>query len=302
MRKYSIGVIGLGKMGQGIALNLLRKNPALLVFDQSAEATEQLVANGASNAISPGQLATQCEVVVLSLPSADAVSNVLFGVNSVNSAATQKKGLLILDTSTLLQKEAETIAAKAASYGIDYCDCPVSGLPKRANDGTLSAMVGASDNNFTQAKAILQQFCTSVLHCGVVGTGQAMKSVNNIIYNINIAALCEVLPVAIAHGLSPALLSNIVCSGSSRSFAAEHFIPKILDGNFEGDYSLSNAHKDIENFQHVAQSANTDTPLADAMIAYYEAAISAGHGHCSKSAMIMLKELELGVRMRQTDD
>ena len=191
-------------------------------------------------------------------------------------------------------------ADRAAKAGLTYCDCPVSGLPQRAEDGTLAAMFGGAKENFERLKPLLLTFSKTVLYCGGVGSGQAMKAVSNIIYNINIAALCEVLPLAVAAGLDPQQLAQLVTSGSSSSFASGHFVPRMLARDFSAYFPLQKATKDIVNIQQMQAETDAIVPLATAMIASYNAALSASHGAEPKTAMLKPYEAALNIQYKST--
>ncbi len=171
-------------------------------------------------------------------------------------------------------------------------------MPFRAKDGTLTIMFGGSDDAFADVKPYLDQIGTSIIHCGPLGCGQAMKALNNIIYNVNIAALAEVLPLTVAVGLDPEQVAEIVMSGSSRSFASEYFVPRMLEGRFDTDFTLNAAYKDIVNVERMAAETGAKLPVVDAMTGSYKAAIAAGYGDEPKSSMLKVYEEALGVAFR----
>jgi 3-hydroxyisobutyrate dehydrogenase-like beta-hydroxyacid dehydrogenase len=179
--------------------------------------------------------------------------------------------------------------------GLSYSDCPVSGKPFRAEDGTLTMMFGGTPTAFAEATPYLDVMGEFVVHCGDLGSGQLMKAINNIIYDVNIAALCEVMPLAVKAGLAPDTLANVLTSGSARSFASEYFIPRILRQEFDGDFSLQAAFKDIVNVQEVATELQASLPVVEAMVDTYQAAIDSGFGDQAKSAMIKTYEARLGL-------
>ncbi len=115
-----------------------------------------------------------------------------------------------------------------------------------------------------------------IVHCGDVGSGQLMKAVNNIIYDINIVALCEILPLAVSGGLSVDALHQVVTTASARSFAGDHFVPRMLDRHFTDDFAMKNAYKDILNVQKLAVEKKAMTPLMNAMTSSYQNAIAQG--------------------------
>ncbi|MEK9616711.1 MAG: NAD-binding protein, partial [Deltaproteobacteria bacterium] len=183
--------------------------------------------------------------------------------------------------------------------GIQYADCPVSGLPARAREGKLTLMFGGSQTLFGQVSPLLELLGKNIVYCGEVGSGQLMKAVNNIIYNINIVALCEILPLGVAAGISIDALEQVVTSASSRSFAGDHFIPRMMAREFEGDFPLAGAYKDILNMQKVATEKQALTPLMNAMISSYQNALADGLGDEPKSAIIKIYEKVLGIEFKR---
>ncbi|MBO6521869.1 MAG: NAD(P)-dependent oxidoreductase [Rhodospirillales bacterium] len=292
----NVGFIGLGRMGAGMANNILSKTGSLRVFDAHEGAMRPLVEAGATACVSPAEMAQNCELIFMCLPYAPEVRSAIFGDGGIAEA--KPTGLTIVDTTTLDRTDALAIASETTELGVDYWDCPISGMPFRAKDGTLTVMFGGSDAAFEMAKPYLEQVGTSIIHCGPIGTGQAMKALNNIIYNVNIAALAEVLPLTVAVGLDPEQVAQIVMSGSSRSFASEYFVPRMLEAKFDTDFTLSAAYKDIVNVERMAEETGAALPVVDAMIGSYKAAIEAGYGDEPKSAMLKVYEEALGVAFR----
>ncbi len=288
-----VGFIGLGRMGAGMARHLLKKTGELYVFDVSTDAVRALVAEGAKDCKSPAELAERCDVILLCLPFAPEVRQVMFGAQGIGETA--KDRLTVIDTSTLNRNDALAIAEEADGLGIAYWDCPISGMPFRADAGTLTVMFGGTDEAFAEAKPYLESFGETVIHCGALGSGQAMKAFNNIIYNVNIAALCEVLPLTVAMGLKPEEVARTVTTASSRSFASDYFVPRMLERRFDSDFALQAAYKDIVNVKAMAAEAGAELPVVSAMIATYEAAIAAGFGAEPKSAMLKVYEEALGL-------
>jgi len=297
MQSKTTGFVGLGNMGAGMARNLLGKVDSLYVYDLEAQAAQALVSAGALPSDSIMSIVSSCDVVFLCLPDAEQVRSSLLKSGVLTSAKTRPG--LIIDTTTMGRDDAIAIGREVSDLGVGYCDCPVSGLPKRAHDGTLKLMFGGERSWFDQNTPLLSAFGEAI-YCGDLGMGQAMKAINNIIYNINIAALCEVLPLAMSVGLKPELLEEIVLSGSSRSFASEHFVPRMLDGHFSDDFSMQAAYKDISNIKNMAAESGASIPVVKAMIATYDAAIACGYGSEPKSAMLKVYEEALGIRFRRS--
>ncbi len=121
-----------------------------------------------------------------------------------------------------------------------------------------------------------------------------MKAFNNIVYNVKIAAICEVMPLAVKAGLEVGKIAEVLTTASSRSFASEYFVPRILERKFDSDFSMQAAYKDIVNIQEVAARFQASMPVVDAMVSTYRAAMEMGFSDEPKSAMVKVYEKYLG--------
>ncbi|MDX1432272.1 MAG: NAD(P)-dependent oxidoreductase [Gammaproteobacteria bacterium] len=296
MARERIGFIGLGRMGSGMAANLVNADIDLHVYDVDAGAMQRLVDKGATPCEDAADVAARVDLLFLCLPYTTEVDAALDGERGVLAAA--RDGLAIVDTTTQNYFATVALGERCEKAGVGYSDCPISGMPHRAADGTLTMMFGGSDAAFARAKPLLERMGRYIVHCGAVGSGQMMKAINNIIYNVNIAAICEVMPLAVKAGLDVEQVAEVVTSGSARSFASEYFVPRILDGRFDGDFSMGAAYKDIVNVQEIAARLGAATPVVNAMVATYQHAIAMGCGDEPKSAMIKVYERVLGLEVR----
>jgi 3-hydroxyisobutyrate dehydrogenase-like beta-hydroxyacid dehydrogenase len=292
MNENSVGFIGLGRMGFGMASNLAKAGVSLTAFDVRPEPMEAIIEHGVSAAADPADLASRAQILFLCLPSETEVDDVLFGKQGV--VANARSDLVIVDTTTMNYRAAVQLGEKSEKAGLTYSDCPVSGMPFRAENGTLTMMFGGSSEVFTDLRPYLDVTGEFIVHCGEVGMGQLMKAVNNIIYNVNIAAICEVMPLAVKAGLEAGKLAEVLTTASSRSFASEYFVPRILERKFDSDFSMEAAYKDIVNIQEIADRYQASIPIVDAMVSIYQAAIDMGFGEQPKSAMVKVYEKRLG--------
>ncbi|MBU2533882.1 MAG: NAD(P)-dependent oxidoreductase, partial [Alphaproteobacteria bacterium] len=174
MATKTIGFIGLGRMGAGMALNLLKAEPSLHVYDVSKKAMDPLIDAGATACASPAEMAGKCDVVLLCLPFAPQVRDVIIRPDGIRTGA--RDGLTIIDTTTLDRTDALAFGRELDEAGIAYWDCPVSGAPFRADNGTLTVMFGGTPEAFAQASPYLETFGQDVVHAGPLGSGQAMKA------------------------------------------------------------------------------------------------------------------------------
>jgi 3-hydroxyisobutyrate dehydrogenase-like beta-hydroxyacid dehydrogenase len=258
---------------------------------------QRLTEAGAVACASPADLAAKCDVIFLCLPFAPEVREAIFGADGIKGAA--REGLTIVDMTTLDRSDAIAFGGELAGADIEYWDCPVSGAPHRAENGTLTVMFGGTKEAFAAAKPYLDTFGEDVVHTGPLGCGQAMKAINNIVYNVNIAAICEALPLAMAVGLDPEVTAQVVTTASSRSFASEYFVPRMMERKFDFDFPMKSAYKDIVNVQKMAVETQAQMPVVNAMIATYQAAMADGYGVLPKSAMLKVYEKALGVEFKK---
>ncbi len=297
MSEHTVGFIGLGRMGLAMARNLAKGGVPLVVYDVRPEPSDALADHGATSAASPAEVARQVDVLFVCVPSEKEADAALFGEGGVAEGAAQ--GLAIVDTTTMNHGSALRLCERATSVGLIYSDCPISGKPFRAEDGTLTMMFGGTPEQFAAARPYLDIMGEFVVHCGTVGMGQLMKAVNNIIYDVNIAALCEVMPLAVKAGLDPGTLEQVLTTASARSFASEYFVPRILDREFAGDFSLEAAYKDIVNVQEMAARLEASLPVVEAMVSTYRAAIDQGFGDQPKNAMVKVYEGRMDQEVRR---
>ena len=295
----TVGYIGLGRMGGGMALNLAKSVSPVYVFDPISEAMKPLLDAGAIACDSAADIAKKCDLIFMCLPFAPEVRAVMFGPDGIHNA--RRNELTIVDSTTLDRTDAIAICKEAAEVGITYWDCPISGMPFRAHDGTLTMMFGGSAEGFAFAKPYLDDMGEHIIHAGPVGCGQAMKALNNIVYNINIAAISEVIPLALAVGLDADLVAELMMTGSSKSFASEYFVPRMMDRAFHTDFAMEDAYKDIINVQRMRDETGALIPVVDAMVKSYQSTMDAGFGREPKSAMIKVYEEKLGVKFTRPD-
>jgi len=288
------GFVGLGQMGAPMARNLLKAEPLTVVSRRPQQAAD-FAALGARVVADAGGLAG-CDLVFLCLPDGKVVEDVLFGVPSL--ARVLPPGAAIVDTSTIEYQRTLTIAERLKADGLTYIDAPVSGMQARAEAGTLTMMCGGEAAAIERVRPACARMASTILHMGAVGSGQLAKLINQLLFDINAAALAEILPVAVKLGLDPEKTATIVNSGTGRSYASEFFVPNILRGEFSKGYPLAAAYKDLVSGAELSAVNAIPMPLLAAATAIYQAALLAGHGEKDKGGMICHIEDRLGVAFR----
>ena len=286
------GFIGLGKMGAAMARNLLKNGVSLTVADRDPQTVSAFVADGVPAATTL-EGASDIDLLFLCLPDEKVVGNVLFGEDGIADAL--KPGCIVVDTSTIDYAAAIDFTAQLDDRGVIMLDCPVSGMESRAIDGTLTIMCGGDETAFETALPFLQHMGNRIIHMGGPGKGQLTKLVNQLLYNINMAGVAEVLPMAVSLGLDAEKIAAVINSGTGRSHASETFIPRILERRFDGTYPMKSAYKDMVSAATIAASEAIPMPVLGAATATYQTALRQGHGDKGKGAMVLVFEDLIGV-------
>jgi 3-hydroxyisobutyrate dehydrogenase-like beta-hydroxyacid dehydrogenase len=293
-----IGFAGLGQMGRPIALNLLKSGAALTVTARTPKSFAEFEIKGVRAGTDPTVMADS-DVIFLCLPDGEAVEDLVAGERALS--ATLREGQIVVDLSTITYKSTMVIAEKLKERGVQFIDAPVSGMQARAIEGTLTVMCGGERTAFDKVKPLLAYIGNKILYIGPSGSGQLMKLVNQLLFDINAAALAEILPMSTKMGLDPELVGEVVNSGTGRSYASEFFIPRTLKGRFQDGYLMNQAYKDLISGAELAVNLCIPVPLLAAATAIYQMALLNGYGELDKGGMIRVFEELLGVRYRASE-
>ncbi|OED44603.1 2-hydroxy-3-oxopropionate reductase [Chromatiales bacterium (ex Bugula neritina AB1)] len=278
----ALGFIGLGVMGEPMCRNLVSRSSAIAscvsAYDLNPQPMERLHQAGATTVQSIEQLASEADILFLSLPGGDEVESVLTAPDGVFANA--KQGLIIVDLSTSEVGLTRQLAGLAEEQGIRYADAPVARTREAAISGTLAIMVGADKNLFDTIEPYLSCMASDILHCGDNGAGQMVKILNNMVLFQTVLGLSEALTMARRAGLDGSVLFDALGKGSAASFAlSNHGIKALLPGNFpEQAFSTRYAKKDLAYALKLAESTQTQTPGAETVMEQFDRAIAAGDG------------------------
>ncbi|PAX07881.1 3-hydroxyisobutyrate dehydrogenase [Sphingomonas lenta] len=285
-----VAFIGLGNMGGGMAANLAKKGHDVRAFDLSADALTRAEAAGCLPAES-GQAAVEgAEAVITMLPAGshvEAVYDDLVG----RVAATA----ILIDCSTIDVDTVKRVAERARERGLQAVDAPVSGGIAAANAGTLTFMVGGSDEAFERAESYLADMGKAVIHAGGNGAGQAAKICNNMLLGAEMVATCEAFLLAQKLGLDPQRFYDIasVSSGQSWSMTSYCPVPGVgpetpADRGYQGGFAAALMLKDLRLAMEAAKSAGADTPMGARAAELYERYVEAGEGGSDFSGIIRM--------------
>jgi 3-hydroxyisobutyrate dehydrogenase-like beta-hydroxyacid dehydrogenase len=275
----TLGFVGLGVMGGPMCCNVVRKHAARVhAFDITPAAVEEVRKVGGLAAASVADVARSADIVFLSLPGGNQVREVCLGEGGLASVG--KPGMVIVDLSTTSVAEARLIGEKLAEKGILFADAPVARTRQAARDGTLSIMVGASDELFARIEPLLSYMGSDVTLCGGVGCGQVVKLINNTLVFEHVAALAEMMVVAERAGVSRETLAGAVSKGSGDSFVLRnHGMKAMVPGVFpEKAFPSSYVLKDLGYAMELAESVGIEPRLPRSIEKYYRDAIAQGIG------------------------
>ncbi|WP_342515104.1 2-hydroxy-3-oxopropionate reductase [Sporosarcina sp. FSL K6-1522] len=264
-----VGFIGLGIMGKPMALNLVAKGYEVMVNDLNKEAVQTLVGVGAKAADSAKSIAENSDVVITMLPASHHVQQVVLGENGVLSGA--KKGTVIIDMSSISPVVSKEIAEIAEKQGVEMLDAPVSGGEPKAKDATLAIMVGGKEEVFEQVKDVLAAMGSEITLVGGNGSGTTAKLANQVIVNLNIAAMSEALVLAAKSGIDVEKMYQAIRGGLAGSAVLDAKVPLILDRNFVAGGRIDINLKDITNVMETAHSVGVPMPLSSHLLEIFHA-------------------------------
>ena len=248
-----LGLIGIGNIGFAAASRLLSLGHTLAVYDTNRSAVERAIQLGATAAASPSDLARDCQIVLLSLPSPDVVAAVASEVVAHGQA-----GLVIVDLSTNDPQTARRIHEAARARSIAYVDAPVSGGPSRARTGELTIMAGGEEDAVDRVRPVLEALAKQVEYAGASGSGATAKLLNNFVAIWGMIGVSQAFLAASSLGVSQQRLYEIMAKSSGRSYSLDRNFPKIRDQNFAPDFSLDLAEKDMRLAVQLMNDAGFD--------------------------------------------
>jgi 3-hydroxyisobutyrate dehydrogenase len=279
------GVIGLGAMGVPMARKLHKAGYLQCVWNRTTERAAQLATElKVSVAQDPAMLASQCELILLSV-SAD--SDVLEVVRSLLPGLAP--GTVVVDTSTVSRETARQVAELLQPAGVAFLDAPVSGGTEGARQGTLAIMVGGEAAVVEQVTAVLNSIAGSITHMGPVGSGQATKAVNQVMAAGINQAVTEALAFAKALQLPLDKVIAVTGSGAAGNWFLDHRGPTMSIGKYDPGFRVALHHKDLAICKQMAEQFDTAMPVVEMTLIHYRRLMDAGYGDEDISALFREK-------------
>src|SRR6476661_6540782 len=286
-KSMSVGVIGLGSMGMGVARTLLQKGFKVHAFDVRREALRAFTRAGGIAAASPAEVGANAGVVIVLVVNAEQTDAALFAQNG--AAPRMARGSVVIASATVAPAYAEELGQRLAQQGLHVIDAPVSGGAARAATGQLSIMGSGSAAAFRQARTVLDAIAAKVYRLGEApGMGSKVKMVNQLLAGVHIAASCEAMALGIRAGVDPNVLYEVISNSAGSSWMFQNRVPHILAGDYTPLSAVNIFIKDLGIVLDYAKKSVFPLPLSATAHQMFMQASAAGHGGEDDSAVIKL--------------
>jgi 3-hydroxyisobutyrate dehydrogenase-like beta-hydroxyacid dehydrogenase len=292
-----VGFIGLGAMGGPMALNLAKAGFELVVHDIDPAKTRHLSAKGAAVVASPEAVAREVERSICMVETTEQAQSVILGERGL--AAGAKPGHTVLCMSTIDPHVARQIADRLTAKGIAMLDAPVSGGTVRAQSGELTIIVGGEAKTYAACQDLFRAMGAQQFHVGGLGSGLAMKLVNNMLVQVNTVAVCEAMVLGVKAGLDPQQIYDVVRVSTGASAAWESRVPRILARDFVPGGTVDISFKDQELETQFAKRLGVPVFLANISQQVYQMARASGFNKEDGAAVVKVFEALAGVTVKK---
>jgi 3-hydroxyisobutyrate dehydrogenase len=292
VRVFPVGVVGLGAMGLPMA-RAMKAVRSVQAYDAAPAARGRAADSGVPVADSVAALAESCRVILLSLPSAEVVEQV------VAEIAAAAPGRLVLDTSTVGPGDSRRIGAIALEAGTTYLDTPVLGRPDLVGGWTIP--MGGPAAAYVAVADVFEPLAERVVHVGDLGAAATLKVANNLMFSVINAVTAEALLLAKAAGLDPGVFVDTVMDSGAATVSGlfRSIAPRAVDGDFAPTFSLDLVRKDNDLAVQLASSLGLELSVGLAARDLHDRAVVAGHGAEDSVAVLRLLEEEFGQEARR---
>ncbi|MFQ5875610.1 MAG: NAD(P)-dependent oxidoreductase [Dehalococcoidia bacterium] len=291
-----IGFIGLGLMGSGMSMNLLKAGFPLTVWNRTASKMKPLTDAGAEGAGSPREVAEASEVVISIVTDSPDVEEVILGPKGVIHGV--RDGSVVIDMSTISPQVTQKIADTLSQKGAQMLDAPVSGGSWGAVQGTLSIMVGGKKETFERCMSIFEAMGKRIIYTGGHGMGQVTKLVNQIMVGGTLAAVCEGLLFGAKAGIDLNPVFEAVTGGAANSWQLENLGSRVLKRDFAPGFMVKLMHKDLRLITEAAREMELPLPLTSLAHQFYHVLQREGLAEEGTQAYIKVLEKLAGVEVR----
>ncbi len=273
----AVAVVGLGSMGLGMALSLIRAGLAVRGFDPAPAAMARFAEAGGQTARNPAEAARRAAAVLIVVVNAAQTETVLFAGDGV--VAAMQPGGVVLSSATMAPDDARRLAERCAEAGVHYLDAPMSGGAGKAASGDLTMMASGSPDAFDKADPVLTAIAATVHRLGnEPGIGSSFKMVNQLLAGVHIAAACEAITFAKRLGLDIGKVFEVITASAGNSWMFENRIPHVLQGDYRPASAVNIFTKDLGIVAGMGLAAKFPTPLASSALQLFLMTAAAGMG------------------------
>ncbi len=291
-----VGVIGLGSMGMGAALNLLKSQHQVTGCELREAARAELTAAGGSAVASAAELPADLEALVVFVVNAAQAEDVLFG--PAGCASRLPGGTVVLLCTTVAPEAARQLDQKITAAGLLMLDAPVSGGAGGARAGTMTVMASGPEAAFARAQPVLDAIGDKIWRLGdTAGIGSTVKMVNQLLAGVHIATAAEALALGIRAGADPRTLYEVICSSAGNSWMWQNRVPHILAGDDTPSSAVNIFVKDLGIVLDQARGLTFPLPMASAAHQLFLAAAAAGHGGRDDAFVIRVWQALTGIKL-----
>ena len=294
-----VGYIGLGIMGKSIARNIRKAGFPVVVHNRSRGAVSELVAEGATEAFSPSELAASADIIFTNLPDSPDVEAVVLGPNGIMETAHQ--GQVYVDNSTIRPSVARLIAAKLAQKGIQALDAPVSGGDIGARDATLTIMVGGAASALEKVMPVFKAMGKTITHVGEAGAGQVAKAANQIMVAAQMAAMGELLIFSQKSGVDPQKVVLAIKDGAAQCWALDVKPLRLFSGNRKPGFKAYMQAKDMNIVLETAREYGIPLPATAANTQLFQAMLQMNMADLDNSGVLGVIEALAGTKLQEKD-
>ena len=296
----SVGFIGLGIMGEPMALNLVKAGYHVSVYNRTPNKTQSLEQAGARVASTPAEAAQNADYVMSIVSDSAASEEVILGKEGV--LQTIKPGAIVIDSATISPVVSRRLACATAGKKASFLDAPVTGSKHGAEKGELTFMIGGERETFEKALPLLKVLGKKHIYCGAHGAGLSAKLAQNAIQSTIVEIFCEGFVLAVKSGVRPEVMMEIVQNSMARAALTDFKAPFIFKGDFTPYFPLKWMHKDVALAMEAAFAQGIPMPVTAAVKEVYASARAQGKGDLDYAAVITFLEELAGVKVRSTDE
>jgi 3-hydroxyisobutyrate dehydrogenase len=279
-----IGIIGIGMLGEAVALNLLNLGYDVVVYNRTKEKTIRVKEKGAKVADSPKMIADNTELIITIVKDAIAVREISFGEEGIIKS--KNKELVVADMSTIDSIEAKKIAEEFQRNNIEKLEIPVMGGPNVAIIGKLVMMASGSKTIFDKHKTIFEKIANKVFFLGEQGVANSIKLAMNLQITMLALSLSEGITLVKKLNVNPKIFLEVLNSTYFKTGMSENKAFKMIEGNYDATFTLSNLKKDISTMTNAAKDAKIELPMISKAEEIYKNAISEGLGDLDYTGII----------------